>query len=193
LSSYRTDLFEDEARIQRKTALPERVVDDLQLLIGQIFAALSQPLPHQTDAHFVAERRHFQETADGVTVAVDDGGLRQPTGLGLERVEGRVLGAGGEYEVDVGRYIGRQPVQPVGAMIGAQLIESVQQNHQRSISRGHLHSELSFIHYSFIYLHSSKNIIHNKMYMHDNKAAYTTLTVALYNWEIKHYCTSRTH
>jgi len=37
-----------------------------------------------------------------------------------------------------------------------------------------------FIH-SFIYLHSSKNIIHNKMYMQDNKAAYATLTVALYN------------
>jgi len=50
----------------------------------------------------------------------------------------------------------------------------------------------SFIH-SFIYLHSSKNIIHNNMYMQDNKAAYATLTVALYNWEIKHYCTSRTH
>jgi len=49
----------------------------------------------------------------------------------------------------------------------------------------------SFIH-SFIYLHSSKNIIHNKMYMQDNKAAYAT-TVALYNWEIKHYCTSKTH
>jgi len=47
----------------------------------------------------------------------------------------------------------------------------------------------SFIH-SFIYLHSSKNIIHNKMY---NEAAYATLTVALYNWEIKHYCASRTH
>ena len=45
----------------------------------------------------------------------------------------------------------------------------------------------SFIH-SFIYLHSSKSIIHNKMYMQDNKAAYATLTVALYNWEIKHYC-----
>jgi len=58
----------------------------------------------------------------------------------------------------------------------------------------------SFIH-SFIYLHSSKNIIHNKMYMQDNTAAYATLTVALYNWEIKpkilglikHCCTSRTH
>ena len=34
----------------------------------------------------------------------------------------------------------------------------------------------SFIH-SFIYLHSSKNIIHNKMYMQDNKAAYATLTL----------------
>jgi len=31
------------------------------------------------------------------------------------------------------------------------------------------------------------------MYMQDNKAAYATLTVALYNWDIKHYCTSRTH
>jgi len=50
----------------------------------------------------------------------------------------------------------------------------------------------SLIH-SFIYLHSSKNIIHDKMYMQGNKAAYATLTVALYNWEIKHYCTSRTH
>jgi len=50
----------------------------------------------------------------------------------------------------------------------------------------------SFIH-SFIYLHSSKSIIHNKMYMQYNKAAYATLTVALYNWEIKHCCTSRTH
>ena len=46
---------------------------------------------------------------------------------------------------------------------------------------------------SFIYLHSSKNIIHNKMYMQDNKAAYATLTVALYNGAIQHYCTSRTH
>jgi len=31
------------------------------------------------------------------------------------------------------------------------------------------------------------------MYMQDNKAAYATLTVAVYNWEIKHYCTSRPH
>jgi len=37
---------------------------------------------------------------------------------------------------------------------------------------------LFFIH-SFIHLHSSKNIIHDKMYMQDNKAAYATLTVAL--------------
>jgi len=51
-----------------------------------------------------------------------------------------------------------------------------------------------FIH-SFIYLHSycSKNIVHNKMYIQDNKAAYATLTVALYNWAIKHYYISRTH
>ena len=34
--------------------------------------------------------------------------------------------------------------------------------------------------HSFIYLHSSKNIIHNKMYMQDNKAAYAMLAVALY-------------
>jgi len=31
------------------------------------------------------------------------------------------------------------------------------------------------------------------MHMQDNKAAYATLTVAVYNWAIKHYYTSRTH
>jgi len=29
--------------------------------------------------------------------------------------------------------------------------------------------------------------------MQDNKAGYATLTVALYNWAIKHYYTPRTH
>jgi len=40
-----------------------------------------------------------------------------------------------------------------------------------------------FIH-SFVYLHSSKNIVHSKMYIQDNKVAYATLTVALYNWRL---------
>jgi len=39
----------------------------------------------------------------------------------------------------------------------------------------------SFIH-SFICT-VVKKIIHNNMYMQDNKAAHATLTVALYNWE----------
>jgi len=50
----------------------------------------------------------------------------------------------------------------------------------------------NYIH-SFIYVHSSKIIVKNNMYTQDNKAAYATLTVALYNWVIKHYYILRTH
>ena len=85
----------------------------------------------------MAEGRDFHKTA--YSVAAVDGRLRQqPAGPGTERVEGRVVSGGGQYEVDIGGQTGWQPVESVGTVIQAEQIQSVHQHHKRSISGSHL-------------------------------------------------------
>ena len=58
-----TGLLEDKAGVERKSALLERVVDDFQLMFGEVSTALTQPVTHQTNTDVVAQRRYFDETA----------------------------------------------------------------------------------------------------------------------------------
>jgi len=131
--SISTDLLKNEAGIQRERALPECVIHDIQLVLGEVSAIVPQPLAYQTDTDVVAQRRYLDEAAHAV-----DRRFHQPPGPGLERVEGRVVSGGGQDEVDIGREVARQPVETVGAMINAQLVQSIQQHHQRLITRSHL-------------------------------------------------------
>jgi len=118
----------------------EGFVDNFQLRFREISTALMQPLSYETHTHVVVQRRHFDETAHVITAVnlAVDGGLRQPAGHGLQRVVGRVVSGGGQDEVDVCGQRARKPVKSVRTVFDTQLVQSVQQHHQRSLGRRRL-------------------------------------------------------